>query len=141
MNDHETASPGLPGPVAPVPTNWFMARPVPVYLIAALCMFQMGVIAYLTIAGWDDIQFAFVTGARSPLQFLIGYLFPLLHLAAAILLLLMRKSAAYAFSAYFLWSVARLGGPVRFPTAILDLLLTSCIVAYCWWLYRQGRLV
>lgn len=113
-------------------------RPIPVYLIAALCMLQVAALIYIVSKGWPQIRSAISTGAISPVAFLAGFLFPLLHFASGMLLFFMRKAGAYAFGAYLVWSIVRLFTNDRIPTTFADLALTIAITAYSVWLYRRG---
>lgn len=115
-------------------------RPVPVYLIAALCTFQLGALIYLVSSGWQQLDLAISTGTLSPVGFLAGFLFPLFHFTSAMLLFFMRKAGAYAFGAYLAWSVVRLFTNNHGPTTLADFALTVVITAYSVWLYRRGSL-
>ena len=110
------------------------------YLIAALCAFQVAGLIYIVSSGWPRIQMAISTGAISPVTFLAGFLFPLFHFISAMLLFFMRKAGAYAFGIYFAWSVVRLFTNDRLPTTLADFALTVAITAYSVWLYRRGLL-
>jgi hypothetical protein len=115
-------------------------RPIPVYLIAALCTFQVAALLYIVSSGWPQIWSAISIGAVSPITFAAGFLFPSLHFVSGMLLFFMRKAGAYGFGFYFVWSVVRLFINDRLPTTLFDFSLTTAIAAYSIWLYRRGLL-
>jgi predicted membrane protein len=120
--------------------GWFSSRPIPVYLIFCLSVLQIAGIAIFTYEGRHIVSNMIETGAMSPVEFFGGLVFPMLYMVAGILLLLLRKIAAYAFSVYFVWGLGKYFGLSQSAPTIFDLILTTCIVAYCWQLYRKGRL-
>lgn len=121
--------------------EWFRARPFPVYLICISGIFQIAVLCYATYHGWAAIIDMLATGVMSMAEFFGGYLFPALYFLASVLLFFLRKSAAFAFSLYWVWGLGKyLSGSSRGAPTIYDLIWTTCIVAYCWMLYRQKRL-
>ncbi|WP_426165542.1 hypothetical protein [Pseudoduganella sp. R-34] len=115
-------------------------RPIPVYLIAALCTFQVAALIYLVSSGWRQIDLAISAGALSPVAFLAKFLFPLFHFISGMLLFFMRKAGAYAFGAYLAWSAIRLFTDAHTLTTLADFTLTVVITVYSAWLYRRGSL-
>jgi hypothetical protein len=115
-------------------------RPILVYLIAALCTFQVAALIHLVSSNWLQLDLAISSGTLSPVAFLTKFLFPLFHFTSGMLLFFMRKAGAFAFGAYLTWSVGRLFTNALTPTMLADLALTVAITAYSVWLYRRGSL-
>lgn len=123
----------------PDPCGW-RGRPLPVYLILLYSIVQLLGEWSQTLGLWDMLIVVVEQGRLSLFDLLGVFVFSLFHVMAALLLLLMRKSAAYAFSAYLLWVLLKYFGANRIASSHLDLLLSIAIAAYCWFLYRRGRL-
>ncbi len=122
------------------PKSFLRSRPIFVYVIFLISFLQIAFIAHATYSGWEIFMAMLAQGEISPVEFFGGYIFPGLYAVAGLLLLFMRKTAAFAFTVYFLWSLLKYMGLSRGTPTIYDMIMTTCIVAYCWWLYRAGRL-
>ncbi len=126
------AGPGKP--------NWLKCRPIPVFLIAALCSLQMIGTSLVIYMGRDELMQLVHTGSLTPLAFAGKLIAPLMILTAGILLLLMRKAATYTFAAYLAWVCSKFFIGTSASPGALDLVMVSCMLAYCLHLHRTGRL-
>jgi hypothetical protein len=83
--------------------GWFNKRPIPVFIIAGLCILQFVGICFFMAEHWREITELVRAGVESPIAFLAKLLYPFVLLMAGVLLLLMRKAATYAFGIYLCW--------------------------------------
>jgi hypothetical protein len=126
--------------VSPVRRNWFLSRPIPVWIIAAFCTLQFLGISMFMASNWPDFRQHMAEGLISPLGLLGKLLYPFLFLIAGISLLLLRKVAIALFVLYFFWGVAELIAAHGDRLGYMSLALTFGIIVYALRLRNKGLL-
>ena len=88
---------------------WFWRRPIPVFVIAAFCIFQYVVIASEVLTHWSAYVRLMDTNAMSPIAFFGRLAYPTLLFGAGVSLLMRWNWAAtMLFAAYVTVGVLRL---------------------------------
>ena len=88
---------------------WFWRRPIPVFVIAAFCIFQYVVIASEVLTHWSAYVRLMDTNAMSPIAFFSRLAYPTLLFGAGVSLLMRWNWAAtMLFAAYVTVGVLRL---------------------------------
>ena len=88
---------------------WFWRRPIPVFVIAAFCIFQYVVIASEVLTHWSAYVRLMDTNAMSPIAFFGRLAYPKLLFGAGVSLLMRWNWAAtMLFAAYVTVGVLRL---------------------------------
>lgn len=119
---------------------WFNSRPIPVFIIAFLCILQfMGITSALAYH-WETYVELLSTGTISIFGFVTGLLYPFVVFVAGILLLLMRKSAIYAFALYLVWGITKVFLDKGEFQAYSSLAIVFGILVYCLRLKQMGKL-
>lgn len=124
----------------PDPRSWFEKRPIPVFVIAALCLLQfLGVVLFIW-DHWADLVEMMRRGIESPVTFLFRLVYPFLLLAAGLTLLALRKAALVFFGAYLVWGVEKIiVQTLNFP-GYLSLAMVFGVLVYCLRLAKEGVL-
>jgi hypothetical protein len=122
------------------PKSWFECRPIPVFIITALCVLQfLGIMLYIS-EHWSELVDLVRRGAESPLAFVWKLVYPFLLLTAGLTLLTLRKVAILFFGAYLAWGIGKIiVHTIDFP-GYLSLALVFGVLVYCLRLVKQGIL-
>ncbi|WP_457425691.1 hypothetical protein [Roseateles sp. P5_E7] len=130
-------------PTSPQPsstTQWFNRRPIPVFIIAALCILQFLGIALYLADHWYGLLELVRTGAESPFGFVFKLVYPFFLLGAGLALLFMRKLAIVLFSIYCAWGVGKIVvQTIDFP-GYVSLAMVFGVLVYCFRLQQRGLL-
>lgn len=120
--------------------GWFNKRPIPVFIISALCTLQFVGITLALFQHWQEFFELVRSGLESPLMFIIKLLYPFFLLSAGLSLFFMRKVAIAFFGIYLVWGIGKIVvNPLNFP-GYLSLALVFGVFIYCLRL-RQQRLL
>lgn len=108
---------------------WFVRRPIPVFVIAAFCIFQYYVILTELARNWSGYVGLMDRGLVSPIVFFGKLAYPTLLFAAGVaLLFLWRRTAVVLFACYLATGLARIA--VATPTDYFSLAIVFGFFVY-----------